>query len=249
VSWVWLDCNWKVSHICPYMSIAHCYERWCWSSCLCVVQFLIYSVDRQTSFIHYSLTRQCPGNHLVDSSVWLLIVSMLATVDVSKAVDDLGNTVEPTVNYNNAVFRYVISWHKYFCSYRLTTCFIIIISGCLINLNAIFDRARRKLFLLLANLSSLHEFLLPLGGHSATTTSRRIIHLNHDMGFCALPLLSPLVTFLFCVCLFYFLFILSVSATLPSTPILINTLSGPRLFLVIFSFSPCVFSPYIQIKT
>jgi len=49
--------------------------------------------------------RQCPGNHLVDSSVWLLIVSMLSTLDISKAVDDLGNTVEPTVNYNNAVFR------------------------------------------------------------------------------------------------------------------------------------------------
>jgi len=30
---------------------------------------------------------------------------MLSTLDISKAVDDLGNTVEPTVNYNNAVFR------------------------------------------------------------------------------------------------------------------------------------------------
>lgn len=63
------------------------------------------------------LTRQCPGNHLVDSSIWLLVVSMLATLDISKAVDDLGNTFEPTVNYNNSVFRYVISWCKYF--YRL----------------------------------------------------------------------------------------------------------------------------------
>lgn len=52
--------------------------------------------------------------HLVDSSVWLLIVSMLVTLDISKAVDDLGNTVEPTVEYNNAVFRYVVSWLKYF---------------------------------------------------------------------------------------------------------------------------------------
>jgi len=49
--------------------------------------------------------RNCPGKHLVDSSAWLLVVSMLATLDISKAVDDLGNTVEPTVNYDNAVFR------------------------------------------------------------------------------------------------------------------------------------------------
>jgi len=49
--------------------------------------------------------RQCPGNHLVDSSIWLLLVSMLATLDISKAVDEHGNTVEPTVKYDNAVFR------------------------------------------------------------------------------------------------------------------------------------------------
>jgi hypothetical protein len=74
--------------------------------------FNLLFVDRLAFFIHYSLTRQCPGNHLVDSSVWLLIVSMLATLDIHKAVDDLGNTVEPTVNYNNAVFRYVAPWRK-----------------------------------------------------------------------------------------------------------------------------------------
>jgi hypothetical protein len=119
---------------------------------------------------------------------------MLATLDISKAVDDLGNIVEPTVNYNNAVFRYVVSWRKYFCSYRLTTCVFFFITDCLINLNAIFDRARRKLFLLLANLRSLHEFL---SGHSATTASRRILHLNLDMSFCALPLFYPLISFLF----------------------------------------------------
>jgi hypothetical protein len=94
------------------MSIAHCYERGCLS--LCGSIFSLLFVDRLTSFIHYSLTRQCPGKHLVDSSAWLLIVSMLVTLDISKAVDDLGNTVEPTVEYNNAVFRYVVSWRKFF---------------------------------------------------------------------------------------------------------------------------------------
>ena len=117
---------------------------------------------------------------------------MLATLDISKAVDDLGNIVEPTVNYNNAVFRYVVSWHKYFGHYGLTNLFFII-TDCLINLNAICDRAPRKLFLLLANLSSLHEFFLSC--HSVTIASRRILHLNHDLSFCAPPLLYPLVFF------------------------------------------------------
>lgn len=68
-----------------------------------------------------ALTRQCPGNHLVDSSIWLLIVSMLATLDISKAVDEHGNTVEPTVNFDNAVFRYLTI--NFFFSHWLTTCF------------------------------------------------------------------------------------------------------------------------------
>jgi len=49
--------------------------------------------------------RQCPGVNLVDSSVWLLIASMLATLDISKAVDEHGNTVDPVVEYENPIFR------------------------------------------------------------------------------------------------------------------------------------------------
>ncbi|CAA7262539.1 unnamed protein product [Cyclocybe aegerita] len=39
--------------------------------------------------------RQCPGMNLVDSSIWLVIACMLATLDVSKAVDERGNVQEP----------------------------------------------------------------------------------------------------------------------------------------------------------
>ncbi|KAF8154735.1 cytochrome P450 [Crassisporium funariophilum] len=49
--------------------------------------------------------RQCPGLNLVDSSVWLLIASMLATLDISKAVDEHGNTVEPVLEFENPIFR------------------------------------------------------------------------------------------------------------------------------------------------
>lgn len=44
--------------------------------------------------------------HLVESSVWLLIASLLATFKISKAVDEHGNVVEPEVKYENPIFRY-----------------------------------------------------------------------------------------------------------------------------------------------
>lgn len=37
--------------------------------------------------------------------MWLLIVNMLATLDISKATDENGNTIEPDVQFNDSVFR------------------------------------------------------------------------------------------------------------------------------------------------
>ena len=55
---------------------------------------------------HYSPTRRCPGSHLIESSLWIVIASFLATFDVAKAVDAQGTLVEPVVAFENAVFRY-----------------------------------------------------------------------------------------------------------------------------------------------
>ncbi|KAJ7035208.1 cytochrome P450 [Mycena alexandri] len=49
--------------------------------------------------------RRCPGVNLVESSVWILITSVLATLDISKAKDSFGNPVEPKIDFNNSVFR------------------------------------------------------------------------------------------------------------------------------------------------
>ncbi|KAJ7453448.1 cytochrome P450-like protein, partial [Mycena latifolia] len=43
--------------------------------------------------------RLCPGRHLATSSIWITVVSILATFDISKAVDDMGNIFEPTGEY------------------------------------------------------------------------------------------------------------------------------------------------------
>ncbi|KAJ7202062.1 cytochrome P450 [Mycena pura] len=49
--------------------------------------------------------RRCPGVNLVESSVWILIATCLATLDISKLKDDFGNPIEPKIDFNNAVFR------------------------------------------------------------------------------------------------------------------------------------------------
>ncbi|KAJ7460150.1 cytochrome P450 [Mycena latifolia] len=47
--------------------------------------------------------RVCPGRHLATSSVWITIVSILATFDIQKAVDDMGNVIEPTGEYISGI--------------------------------------------------------------------------------------------------------------------------------------------------
>ncbi|KAI0946484.1 hypothetical protein AcW1_009934 [Taiwanofungus camphoratus] len=49
--------------------------------------------------------RRCPGMHLIESSLWIVMASMIATFDISKAVDEHGNMIEPEIVFDNAVFR------------------------------------------------------------------------------------------------------------------------------------------------
>jgi cytochrome P450 len=49
--------------------------------------------------------RRCPGAHLVESSVWLMLATMLATLDVEKPRDKRGKVIEPEVKFENSVFR------------------------------------------------------------------------------------------------------------------------------------------------
>lgn len=58
--------------------------------------------------------RRCPGMNLVDSSVWLLVASLLATIDISKAVDEHGKIVEPVVQFENPIFRQVVGFFTFF---------------------------------------------------------------------------------------------------------------------------------------
>ena len=65
------------------------------------------SVDHGTLYAHARFVSRCPGMHLVESSAWLLMVSMIATLDFGKALDEHGMEIEPEVVFNNSIFRYV----------------------------------------------------------------------------------------------------------------------------------------------
>ncbi|EUC61286.1 cytochrome P450 family protein [Rhizoctonia solani AG-3 Rhs1AP] len=49
------------------------------------------------SFIFGAGRRLCPGNHIVDASIFLVIASIIATMDMGKARDDQGNEIEPVI--------------------------------------------------------------------------------------------------------------------------------------------------------
>jgi len=48
--------------------------------------------------------RKCPGIHLVEAGLWLVIARIVATLDIKKQVVD-GVEVEPEVSYDNAFLR------------------------------------------------------------------------------------------------------------------------------------------------
>ena len=53
--------------------------------------------------------RRCPGADLVESSIWLLLVSMCATLKISKPLEE-GKVIEPIAVYaENAKFRLVLA--------------------------------------------------------------------------------------------------------------------------------------------
>ncbi|KAI9451342.1 cytochrome P450 [Russula earlei] len=49
--------------------------------------------------------RRCPGAHLVESSVWLMLATMLAMLEIEKPRGKNGQEIEPDVKFENAVFR------------------------------------------------------------------------------------------------------------------------------------------------
>ncbi|KAI0316607.1 cytochrome P450 [Amylostereum chailletii] len=49
--------------------------------------------------------RRCPGSHLVESSIWLLMATMLSVLSIRAPLGPDGKPVEPKVVFDNLVFR------------------------------------------------------------------------------------------------------------------------------------------------
>ena len=64
------------------------------------------------------LRRICPGMRLANSSVWIAIASILATLQISKAVGDDGNEIVPEVGFTYRLTR----WSRFFsCRFHCLT--------------------------------------------------------------------------------------------------------------------------------
>lgn len=48
--------------------------------------------------------RGCPGQYIIDASMWIMLASVMATFDLRKSVDDYGKVIEPVYEYNNSIF-------------------------------------------------------------------------------------------------------------------------------------------------
>ncbi len=55
----------------------------------------------------FAIHRICPGKTLADASIFLAIVMSLATLKVSKAIDESGREIEPRYEVTNGLIRFV----------------------------------------------------------------------------------------------------------------------------------------------
>lgn len=61
--------------------------------------------------------RICVGRHLALASVWIVLATLISTVDISKAVDSNGEEIEPVVGFTTGLSRYVCLFRS-FCAWE-----------------------------------------------------------------------------------------------------------------------------------
>jgi cytochrome P450 len=74
--------------------------------------------------------RRCPGAYLVESSVWLMLATMLATLDIENPRDRDGKEIKPDVKFENSIFRFASShcWRiRTHLHLRTTTHFAVVL--------------------------------------------------------------------------------------------------------------------------
>jgi hypothetical protein len=54
-------------------------------------------------------SRICPGRHLADKSLWIVMATMLSVLKISKAKDKNGEDITPEIAFEVALTVYVLS--------------------------------------------------------------------------------------------------------------------------------------------
>ena len=68
---------------------------------------------RQVSAVFGFGRRVCPGKAFAESSMFLLMSNIVATMDLTKALDEAGNPITPSVEFGKSAIRYVDSMPLY----------------------------------------------------------------------------------------------------------------------------------------
>jgi len=58
------------------------------------------------------LYRICPGRYLALNSAWIAIASLLATFNLTKAIDEQGKEIEPVIDYSEGIVWCVALSHE-----------------------------------------------------------------------------------------------------------------------------------------
>lgn len=74
-------------------------------------RYVVHSLKHSGGFhpwtVSCSLFRVCVGRFLADNSVWIMVATMLATLEFRKKRDGAGNIIEPQVSFTNGGTWYV----------------------------------------------------------------------------------------------------------------------------------------------
>ncbi len=57
--------------------------------------------------------RICPGRHLAAGSIWIAVAMIFATVQISKAKDEIGNEITPELDFETGITRCAEFAHAY----------------------------------------------------------------------------------------------------------------------------------------
>jgi cytochrome P450 len=55
--------------------------------------------------------RICPGRHFAQDVQFMVVSNILAAFKIEKPVDEMGNVVEPKIEFSQGALRYILSKH------------------------------------------------------------------------------------------------------------------------------------------